>query len=85
MEISFPLFFVCLSVCSVFWGKNLVANVKISRWYTNIQTSDSLETWLTGLLSSMVEMYERLLPGVRIQDGHLVLLSFLLPPGSMSL
>ena len=34
MEISFPL---------VFWEKKRVANIKISRLYTDIQPSDSLE------------------------------------------
>ena len=78
MEISFPLFF---------WGKKiLVVNIKISGLYINIQTSDAFE----NMLSSMGEVEERLLPVVRpglsrVQHGHLVLVSYFLPPGALSL
>ena len=51
-----------------------------------------LKTWPIGLLPSMGEVEERLLPVLcwedpvllRIQHGNLDLVSFLLPPGTMS-
>ena len=67
MEISCPLFFK--------GKKKLVANIKISILYINIQPA-----------FHMVEVEERLLPVVRpvlprVQHGHLVLVSYLLSPG----
>ena len=65
---------------TVFSGeKKLVANIKISILYINIQPA-----------FHMVEVEERLLPVVRpvlprVQHDNLVLVSFLLPPGAMSL
>ena len=85
LQISFPRFFF-------FFEKNLVSSIKISTLYINMQLLILLKTWPTGLLSSMGEVEERVLPVLcwegpvllRVQHGNIDLVSFLLPPGAMS-
>ena len=86
LQISFPLFFFLKK------KKKLVASIKISTLYINMQLLILLKTWPTGLLSSMSEVEERVLPVLcwegpvllRVQHGNIDLVSFLLPPGAMS-